>query len=148
MDGRLHLSKIDLLTLATLIVAGFLFFGRGQYQRWSFLMVAIHFLLFEVFCLRLGWSFAKGVAVSVLVTTVFLLLLALACSMRHPPLIAPADWQWPPFEDFGQRFGHAVLLCVWQVALAPMGVVLALAYAFVSREWFVRRRDGVAKPPT
>lgn len=52
MAKRIQLSKIDAFALATMIVAGIVIWSRGQYQGWSFLIVAIYFVLFELFCSR------------------------------------------------------------------------------------------------
>ena len=97
-----------------------------------------HRFLFEVFCLRLDWSFAVGFFWSGMIATLLLVDIALALSMRHPPFMVPAGWEWPPFQDFGERLTHAIALSTWQIVLAPIGLLISFTWAMLTRELLPR----------
>lgn len=53
--------------------------------------------------------------------------IALLTGLRHPPLMAPPSWQWPPFASIKERVAHAFALAIWTFIFGtPTMLVLGL----------------------
>lgn len=64
--------------------------------------------------------------------------IALMSSLRHPPFIAPENWEWPPFDSMATRVAHAFALSLWSI---PFGTFAFLVAGIVRRIslWLVKR---------
>ena len=135
-------SIVDLLLLVLLFAIGAAFWTRGQYQGWAFLTFAIYFASLAYLNVRLCKPIFPTVIALLPICCLLLFMIATCASMRHPPFMVPAGWEWPPFESFGERAGHAFALCVWQVFWVPIAVLLA---GFTSA---IANRFGDSRRPT
>ena len=118
-------SIIDLFVLVSLVAIGAAFWTRNQYQGWAYLTFAIYFAPLLYFNFRLHKQILPTAFALLPFCSLMLFIVAMSASLRHPPFMVPADWELPPFRDFGERVGHAFALCVWQVFWAPFAMVLA-----------------------
>ncbi|RCS42112.1 hypothetical protein DTL42_19985 [Bremerella cremea] len=51
--------------------------------------------------------------------SLLMFLIALLAGLQHPPLLAPPNFQQPPFESVEQRVQHAVALACWTIFVMP-----------------------------
>lgn len=118
-------SIVDLLLLVLLFAVGAAFWTRGQYQGWAFLTFAIYFAPLVYLNVRLHKPIFPTAFALLPICCLLLFATAICASLHHPPFMVPVDWEWPPFENFGERAGHAFALCVWQIFWAPIAVLFA-----------------------
>ena len=131
----IQLKIIDLIGITTLVAIGTMIWNRSQYQGWAFLIVALYLLPIVLFQIRLGWPISKSVAFLIPVCTGILLLTALVFSLRHPPFMVPADWEWPPFTGIGDRVLHAFALSLWQLLWTPVGILIAATFLHLAKSF-------------
>ncbi|MEM7474787.1 MAG: hypothetical protein AAF483_07330 [Planctomycetota bacterium] len=137
MNKRKQISIIDVFLLSAWVALGTaVWLELGTYTGWAFLTFSVYFLPLVYFEIRFQWPIRRCIGFLIPICSLLLFGFALSASMHHPPFMVRPDWQWPAFQSWDQRAGHAFALCTWQIFWAPIAVLLS---------WFVSALAGAAR---
>jgi hypothetical protein len=50
--------------------------------------------------------------------------IALLSGQRHPPFLAPGDFEWPRFESMEERLSHAFAISCWTLFWSPQVIII------------------------
>lgn len=111
--ARLTTSILELLGFSTVVGVIAISWRAGQDCGIMVAIISLACTAYYFNRLRSQSPIVPTTLIALPVIAIGVFVIALAFGLRHPPLLVPPDWEWPPFASLRERMIHAFALSIW-----------------------------------